>query len=273
MSMPSIPKSSRLIGYQEYALLGNTQVTSQDSKVDVALDQISDNSTASLNASTSAIADGPTYPLNVYSPLVPNPVPLTEITIMACFPLLLQKCKPLTTVEKDARLGPWVRIDRPLDPDTAQSRSQESGGGIFDKLGTGGWFNKLMGSFEAKYIFYRRSRRSDVPKVIDLKLVETGSDKKPSVGDFAGWHRIKMDLKSSFFRVSQKSASMHLYYRTTGGTAEDRIGEETVASAGGEEESTGESLEPITELDITVSWMNGWDVKYFECIGLNSSSF
>lgn len=243
MSLPSFPKSTRFIDYQAFEMLASPK--NQEATTTSSFDL--DSSTNSTNST-----DGPSYPLNVYAPLIPNPVPLTEITVMACFPMMLQNCKPYTTAERDARLGPWVRVDGPLDPDTAQSRSQESGG-ILGNIGTGGWFNKLLGSFEAKYLFYRRSRRTDVPKVVDLRLVQTGVDKRPIGGDFTGWHRVKHDLKSSFFHISETSAAMHLYYRTIGGTAEDRIGEETDATAGGQETSEV-NLEPITELDVTVSF-------------------
>jgi hypothetical protein len=247
MSLPSFPKSTRFIDYQAFGLLASPAVQSE-----AATDPNDLASVPVSSSSTSNTTDGPSYPLDVYAPLVPNPVPLTEVTVMACFPMVLQNCKPYTTPERDARLGPWVRVDRPLDPDTAQSKSHESGG-VLGNLGSSNWFNKLLGSFEAKYLFYRRSRRSDVPRVIDLRLVQTGSDKRPIGGDFAGWHRVKHDLKSSFFHISEASSAMHLYYRTVGGTAEDKIGEETVLSVGGQE-TADLNLDPITELDVTVSF-------------------
>lgn len=245
MSLPSFPSSSRLIGYQEFATVASpkTQVS-----VDASTEQPTDLQTISPNTST---VDGPTYPLNVYAPLVPNPAPLTEVTVLSCFPLVLKNCKPLTTPEKDARLGPWVRVDRPLDPDTAESRSHETDNWIGGGLGD--WWNSFMGSFEAKYLFYRRSRRSDVPRVVDLRLVETGSDNRPVGGDFVGWHRVKVDLKSSFFHILEKTASMHLYFKTVGGTSEDKIGAEIYAAGDEAPETSDEGLEAITELDVTVS--------------------
>ena len=249
MSLPPTHSWSRLIDYQAFGIVGSPKA----SQGDVTSSPVSDlaNSSASP-AGMSGMADGPSYPLNVYAPLVPNPVPLTEVTVLACFPLMLQNCKPLTTPEKDARLGPWVRVEPPLDPDTAESRSHESDN-IFGAIGAGSWFNQLMGSFEAKYFFYRRSRRSDVPRVVDMKLVETGKDERPIGGDYAGWHRVKADLKSSFFHIMEKTASMHLYYRTVGGTAEDRIGSHAEPPTEAAPASGATELDPITELDVTVS--------------------
>lgn len=250
MSLPSYPSSSRLIGYQEYATVTTPK---KQVNVDTSTNQSPD-LLQSISPDVSTV-DGPTYPLNVYAPLVPNPAPLTEITVLSCFPMLLTNCKPATTPEKDARLGPWVRVDRPLDPDTAESKSHETddwiGGGI------GGWWNTFLGSFEAKYLFYRRSRRSDVPRVVDLRLVETGSDSRPIGGDFVGWHRVKVDLKSSFFHIMEKTAAMHLYYKAVGGTSEDKIGAETFVTGDEGPETSDDGLEAITELDVTVSDAKG----------------
>jgi hypothetical protein len=243
MSVPSLPSWSRHIGYQEYEVLKDG---SKPATTDQTIDLASNKSTSPV------LTDGPVFPLNVYAPLLPNPVPLTEITVLSCYPIMLLKCKPPTTPEKDARLGSWVMVDRSLDPDTAESRSHETGGDWLN-VGATSWWNKFVGSFQAKYLFYRRSRRSDVPRVIDLRLVETGGDNRPVGGDFNGWHRIKLDLKSSFFHISEKAAAMHLYYRTTGGTAEDKIGEESFADIGSSQHTSEEGLEPITELDVTVS--------------------
>lgn len=237
MSQPSYPQSTRFIDHQAFEMLKSVLSPEQESS-------------SGAPSSAAAIQDGPSYPLNVYVPLVSNPVPLTEITVMPCFPMMLQYCKPLTSAEKDARLGPWVRVDRPLDPDTAQSKSHDKGG-VLGSVGLDGFFNSILGSFEAKYVFYRRSRRSDVPRIVDLKLVQTGTDGRPISGDLAGWHRIKVDLKSSFFHILETDASMHLYYRTLGGNAEERLGQEA-----GEEKELA-MMEPITELDVTVSSLAG----------------
>lgn len=246
MSLPKLPPSTRFIGYQAFGIL----------KTQAAIDKVA-SSHEDLASSTGQIPtsndpDGPSYPLNVYAPLLPNNVPLTEITVLPCFPLLLLNCKPISTPEKDARLGPWVRVTPPLDPDTAQSRSQETDSLLGNSM-FGSIFNQLVGSFEAKYLFYRRSRRLDVPRVVDLKLVETGVDKKPIGGDFAGWHRVKTDLRSSFFHIMEYSASMHLYYRTVGGTDQDRIGSHAAPPTDLVSSVEQDSQDAITELDVTVS--------------------
>lgn len=249
LAHPEVPTSTRFIGFQQY-----------DS---VVPPRTSDVQTDSAVVTSQGGNIGPSYPLDVYAPLVHNPVPLTEITVQACFPLWISKCKPLTTPEKDARLGPWVLVDRPLDPATAASRSKKD----FDfKSVSGDLFGKLMASFETKFIFYRRSRRTDVPRIVDLKIVETGSDNRPIGGDLAGWHRVKNDLRTTIAGYKSSSRPLHLYYRTIGGTVEDYNDIE-----GGQKSTLAKNPfdgNPITEVDVLYG--SGYPWHGFESVGVIS---
>lgn len=254
MSHPSPLSSSRLLGLQAFDSIRNPTPASGQ-----AVD-----STVQNNADTSAfVSTAPSYPLDVYAPQVPNPVPLTEITVHSCFPLLLRNCKPLTTPEKDARLGPWVLVDRPLDADTATARSKKTGEFGIPSLD---FLGQLMASFETKYIFYRRSRRSDVPKIVDLRLVQTGADNRPVGGDYAGWHRVSEDMRSTFLAAASKKMPVHLYYRTVGGTAQDKDGQEGMAPEILSATDQALNSDPITEVDVIYGTGPAW--PGFKQVGL-----
>lgn len=258
MSHPSPLSSSRLIGMQAFDRVGNTNGAATQNF----------DSTSQNNADASSLGGtAPAYPLDVYAPQVPNPIPLTEITVYSCFPLLLSNCKPLSTPEKDARLGPWVLVDRPLDADTAASRSKKSGEFGIPSLD---FLGQLMASFETKFIFYRRSRRSDVPKIVDLRLVQTGADNRPVGGDYAGWHRVKEDMRSTFLAASSKKMPVHLYYRTVGGTAQDKDGEEGMVPETLSSDDQALNSEPITEIDVLYGTGPAW--PGFKPIGLAAES-
>ncbi|KAG8961718.1 hypothetical protein FRC03_005045, partial [Tulasnella sp. 419] len=86
-------------------------------------------------------------PLTVWSPLLPHHTGLTEIAIMPCLvpPSLGDFCNPRTTPEEDALKGKWVRVEKDLN------------------VKTGLWYLN---------IYYRRSRRLDVPLITDILLLE-----------------------------------------------------------------------------------------------------
>jgi hypothetical protein len=71
---------------------------------------------------------------------------VTEIAIKPClfFPALVTYCDPRTTLEDDALKGAWVRVDRDLN------------------IKTGRWYLS---------IWYRRSRRLDVPLITSLLIL------------------------------------------------------------------------------------------------------
>lgn len=250
MAHPSLPPSTRFIGFQAYERLGGSPTSTSDHAVvpiqgGTSKGNAGGETSSSSGTSNADAVDGPTYPLDVYAPLVHNPVPLTEITVQACFPTWLARCKPLSTPEKDARLGTWVLVDRPLDPATAESRSKKMSSGW--TIGGLDLFGTLLGSFETKYIFYRRSRRTDVPRIVDLKIVDAQRNGLPDES-LAGWHRIKQDLRTSVLSFKSSGLPKYLYYRTVGGTDDDRADVEPgVPSSVAKNPVDGD---PITEIDV-----------------------
>ncbi|CAO1634671.1 unnamed protein product [Parajaminaea phylloscopi] len=111
--------------------------------------------------------------------------------------------------------------------------------------GLGGALSHIFGALGTNYVFYRRSRRHDVPKIIDLRLVETGQD--PPTTTETGWHRVHDDLRNHYMRVWAGQKGLHLYYRTIGGA----VGAGATGTAGdGTWDKRDESPEPITEIEM-----------------------
>ena len=202
----------------------------------------------------------PAFPLDTYNPLLPNPAPLTELTIIECFPL--SPCKPASTTYEDATIGKWVKVDRQLDSVNVMHQgsvnkaengkgSAPNGGGAYDRItsifgaGANGLISELEGIFEQRWLFYRRSRRTDVKgRLVDVRIVELGQT--PPDGK-EGWHRVKHDIRVGWVRLSGKAPAAHLYFRT-----------DAILSKRSEDLTEGErraqkeiaALDPITEVDI-----------------------
>ncbi|KAH7335387.1 Metallo-dependent phosphatase [Rhizoctonia solani] len=89
--------------------------------------------------------------LDRYAPLLPHMTGLTMITVKPCLidPVFTTYCNPSTTPELDAKYGKWVRVDRDMNKQA------------------GVWWN---------FIYYRRSRRVDVPLITDIRIVDEGDE-------------------------------------------------------------------------------------------------
>lgn len=223
----NILHNSRVIGWQAYS----------------AIDLRPSSSSSSSSTSKTETAQGQQdyddiFPLDFYAPLLPNPAPLTEITVKSCLPLT--RCFPKSTPTEDATLGKWVQVDRSLSPAGQLSSS------------AGGVLGNLFGSIEQRYLFYRKSRRRDVQNVVELKLVEEG-ETPPSGND--GWHRIKSGLRSQVVRLMAGEKAIHLYYRTESSAQKVQEG----------------GLDPITELDLVYGDNPPWPAG-FEMAGIVSGS-
>ncbi|TKY84643.1 hypothetical protein EX895_006545 [Sporisorium graminicola] len=244
--------NSRIIGWQAFTAIDLRPSTSQSSKPATSVTDAV-NSTGSSHADAQQYDD--VYPLDLYAPTLPNPAPLTEVTVHSCLPLT--KCQPKTTPAEDALLGKWVQVERSLSP--------------VGQLGTsaGGMLANLFGSIEQRYIFYRRSRRRDVQNVVDLTLVEEGQT-PPSGGE--GWHRIKQGLRSKVVRMMSGEKSLHLYYRTI--TPAQRMQENLGFWKRGNESTLTlprqVPQEAITELDLTYGDNPPW--PGFSVAGIVSNS-
>ncbi|ORY21337.1 Metallo-dependent phosphatase-like protein [Naematelia encephala] len=113
----------------------------------------------------------PSIPLDNWDPLSLHTTGLTEIAIKSCyFPpsLLPSYCAPQTTGELDKTKGKWVIVEKDLN------------------LRSGLWYLN---------IYYRRTRRLDVPLISDIKIVdEPVPDTLKS--DLEGWVKAEGDLHS-----------------------------------------------------------------------------
>ncbi|PWY98331.1 Metallo-dependent phosphatase [Testicularia cyperi] len=189
----------------------------------------------------------PTIPLDYYTPLLPNPAPITDITVELCFPL--STCSPKSTPEQDVLLGKWVRVERSLSPSGQKGAS------------AGGMISSLFGSIEQRYLFYRRSLRDDVQRVVDIQLVEEG-EQHPQ-GD--GWHRVEKDIRSKVMRMMSGQKSLRVYFRTVGGSSsgpeQDPFSERAIADS---------DLDAITELDLVYGDNPPW--PGFEIAGVISTA-
>ncbi|CAE6397275.1 unnamed protein product [Rhizoctonia solani] len=93
--------------------------------------------------------------LDRYAPLLPHMTGLTMIAVRSCLidPAFTTYCNPSTTSELDAKYGKWVRVDRDINK---QVRLPECGG--------------------MQFIYYRRSRRLDVPLITDIRIIDEGDE-------------------------------------------------------------------------------------------------
>ncbi|KIJ20637.1 hypothetical protein PAXINDRAFT_165536 [Paxillus involutus ATCC 200175] len=134
------------------------------------------------------------YPTDVWAPLLPHDTGLSQITITRCIvtpELVGDLCAPETTVEQDAIKGKWVRVERDLN------------------LQSGIW---------ALNIYYRRTRRLDIPLVTDLQLLPAGEEPTPLTDP---WFKVEHSIRDGVLRAEP----LFLWYKT-GKTATEMSAEE-----------------------------------------------
>ncbi|KIK90771.1 hypothetical protein PAXRUDRAFT_831401 [Paxillus rubicundulus Ve08.2h10] len=134
------------------------------------------------------------YPTDVWAPLLPHDTGLSEITITRCIvtpELVGDLCAPETTIEQDAIKGKWVRVERDLN------------------LQSGIW---------ALNMYYRRTRRIDIPLVTDLKLLPAGEEPTPLTDS---WFKVERSIRDGVLRTEP----LFLWYKT-GKTATEMSAEE-----------------------------------------------
>ncbi|SNX86061.1 related to DCR2 - dosage-dependent cell cycle regulator [Melanopsichium pennsylvanicum] len=240
--------NSRTIGWQAYSIVDlrplRTSYSSSSSHSDINTGN--DSASASPSSTTSGAEQyDDVFPTDTYAPTLPNPAPLTAITVHSCLPLT--SCSPKTTPAEDALLGKWVQVSRSLSP------AGQLG------VSTKGMLSNLFGTIEQRYVFYRKSRRRDVQNVVEIKLVETG-ESHPSG---QGWHRVKNGLRSKVVRMLSGEKGLHLYYRTVSPS-------QRAQQSSGLWKRDQTSLDPLTELDITYGDNPPWPT--FTAVGIISGS-
>ncbi|KAH0582874.1 putative inactive purple acid phosphatase 29 [Termitomyces sp. J132] len=128
--------------------------------------------------------DSSSFPLDVWAPLLPHTVGLSEITVTQCRinPTLAEElCAPDSTSEQDAIKGKWVRVRRDLNLE-------------------GGYLSPYLN------IHYRRTRRQDINLITDIQLL--ADNEEPSAP--GTWHKVTTSLRAGVFRA----APLYLWYRT-----------------------------------------------------------
>ncbi|KAG2346718.1 Metallo-dependent phosphatase [Suillus weaverae] len=121
------------------------------------------------------------YPLDVWAPLLPHDTGLSEIAITRCMmppSLVGDLCAPTTTVEQDAIKGNWVRVDRDL--------------------------NRQAGLWTLN-IYYRRTRRLDIPLITDLRLLPANEIPEPLTDP---WVKVDHSIRDGIMRADP----MYLWY-------------------------------------------------------------
>ncbi|KZT07407.1 Metallo-dependent phosphatase [Laetiporus sulphureus 93-53] len=127
--------------------------------------------------------DSASLPLDVWDPMLPHDTGLSEIDITACFidpwyaeSLAGDFCAPATTKEADAYRGKWVRVPRNLN---------------------------VQSGLMSLNIYYRRTRRHDIPIVTELRILP---DKEtPPLS--ADWHKVSRT-------ISPSGEKLYLWYKT-----------------------------------------------------------
>jgi hypothetical protein len=112
-------------------------------------------------------------------------------------PTVVQICTPSSTREDDALKGKWVRIERNLNRE----------GGMWNLVGFCAFDMSHCISWLSQNLYYRRTRRLDVPLIIDLRLLhshETPSPLDPS------WHKVPRSIRDGVMH----SPPLFLWYRT-----------------------------------------------------------
>ncbi|KIM83051.1 hypothetical protein PILCRDRAFT_819843 [Piloderma croceum F 1598] len=125
--------------------------------------------------------DAASLPLDEYAPLLPHDTGLSEISVQRCMfgPFMAQLCYPPSTPEQDAIKGKWVRVNKDL--------------------------NRQSGLWHLN-IYYRRTRRLDIPLVAELKLLPD-SQSPPSTEK---WIKTSRSIRDG---VSGEPP-LYLWYRT-----------------------------------------------------------
>ncbi|KAI0028898.1 Metallo-dependent phosphatase [Vararia minispora EC-137] len=130
-------------------------------------------------------ADSASLPLDVWAPLLQHDTGLTDITIERCVwtSAMFDLCTPRSSKEDDAVKGKWVRVDRDLN------------------LQAGMWH---------LFIYYRRTRRIDVPLVTNIQLLDATSPEPAPSTPSSTWHKVTLSVRDGIVRAPP----LYLWYET-----------------------------------------------------------
>ncbi|KAA1475450.1 Metallo-dependent phosphatase [Dentipellis sp. KUC8613] len=125
--------------------------------------------------------DSASLPLDQWAPLLPHDTGLSEITVVRCmFEMKVgDLCAPKTTKQDEAVKGKWVRVGPDLN------------------LQSGMWHI---------HIYYRRTRRLDVPLITDLQLLDAAS----APAEPGSWTKAPLSVRDGVYRAP----ALYLWYRS-----------------------------------------------------------
>ncbi|SCZ90451.1 BZ3500_MvSof-1268-A1-R1_Chr1-3g01997 [Microbotryum saponariae] len=170
-----------------------------------------------------------------WNPFLAETTPITEIQIKTCMlpPGLYDLCSPTSSKKEDATRGEWKRVDRDL--------------------------NKRVGIYYA-YLYYRTSTSSEssfhvvltrrlcpagllipgssTPVITNITLIDQEVELDSTNGV---WTRVSANIREGIW---PRMKPMYLYYRST---SQHLI---KAARAASPDRNAGDSLEPITQLDV-----------------------
>ncbi|KAH9942026.1 Metallo-dependent phosphatase [Amylocystis lapponica] len=186
------PGNLQRLGWQSWDIISDTVASGDSSDVSTGGDlstpvggeQNEPVDWWNVSASQPQTVDSASLPLDVWDPLLPHDTGLSEIEITQCWidpwyaPTVAGDiCYPPTTKEQDAIKGKWVRVERNI--------------------------NSQAWGMMSLNIYYRRTRRHDIPLVTDLRVLperETPSPFGPS------WHKVSRS-------VSPSGEKLYLWYK------------------------------------------------------------
>lgn len=142
------------------------------------------------DASTSQQLAASLAALDTFAPLRPNVLPLYNITVRMCYPVLGCSIRKAT----DEHAGPWVRVERPLSSIAAQWRGTMS-------LKA---HEKLLKKLGVPFLFYRRALARDGEQVADVRLVPASQPLPPE----DHWHR--MPIPSGVLPRNEPEYALHV---------------------------------------------------------------
>ncbi|GJJ11195.1 hypothetical protein Clacol_005427 [Clathrus columnatus] len=170
------PGESQQVGWQSWELVSSfDKLSQQPLNDDITSTLPLDNTTDwwDTEATEVTVSDTSSLPLTPWNPLLPHDTGFP--------PEVAQVCRPPTTPADDAKKGQWVRVERDIN---LRSRS---------------WYYLHM--------YYRRTRKRDIPLITDLKLLPAGGE--DSLPDRHHWYSTGTSLREGV----QPKKPLYLWYK------------------------------------------------------------
>ncbi|KAH9926297.1 Metallo-dependent phosphatase [Epithele typhae] len=186
------PGSIQRVGWQSWEIITEGSVGGQDTAG--SLETTSGSNTDSTNptvphgadwwnvSTTTETTDSASLPLDTWDPMMQHDTGLSEIHITECLfdpwyvPISADVCYPSTTKQDDAHKGKWVRVGPNLKQEV---------------------------SLKSLNVYYRRTRRHDIPLVTELSILP--ENQTPPAGS-TGWLRVDHP-------INPKGAKRYLWYK------------------------------------------------------------